>query len=357
METTRRMQAHLTRGRRWLTGVAKLGLCGATIFAIGWVFLTFGPEGEVQESQADITDLGLFAPATSTQRFVKALDNLGHETPRIYNYNGNQIFFSTSSSPKRPRELILDYQRAFVEEGVNKKIYDVRVDLDALREQGPGALARAEDERKLAMLDGQIQVMYHDEERVIMGAAILDIANAPAPTHTRDPDGTPVAELDFANIFNAHRYIEATWHPVRRESVITASWGDESFDIKKTFPSSMILPGDRLEQMAPDLVVPTCLGCTRLTRFASEANDKPYTFQVFKSYQSLGQVAEFYRSAMSARGWKESKHSQGLERYASEHSAYLAGGQVMQFMRGAQNVTLTLHPDDDGTSVSVAQTD
>lgn len=340
-----------------MLGTVKLGIAGATICAIGWAFLTFGPEGEVKESQADIHDLALMAPLDNTQRFVKALDNLGHEKPRIYNYNGTQVYFSTRASEKKPRDLIQEYQRAFVEEGVNKKVYDVKVDLDALAAKGEDALQKEADARIKAMLDGEVQVVYHDDNRVIMASALIDRSKAPPTKVTQKPDGTTELDFDFKEVFTAHRYIEASWHPIRNETVVTASWGDESFDIKKTLPTSQQDPMARSQNAAADLDVPSCLGCERVTRFATDANDKPYVFQVFDSPQSEDQVANFYRKAMTGRGWQESKHSKHLDRFAFEHAEDVEGGKVLQFKRGIQNVTLTIHPSSTGSSVSAILSD
>ena len=338
-------------------GTVKLGIAGATICAIGWAFLTFGPEGEVQESQADIHDLALLAPLDNTQRFVKALDNLGHEKPRIYNYNGTQVYFSTRASDKKPRALIREYQEAFVEEGVNEKVYDVRVDLDALAAKGEDAIQKEADARVKAMLNGEVQVIYHDDNRVIMASALLDRSKAPPTKVTPKQDGTAELDFDFKEVFTAHRYIEATWHPVRKETVVTASWGDESFDIEKTLPTSQQDPTTRMQNAATDLDVPSCLGCERVTRFATDANDKPYVFQVFDSPQNKDQVADFYRKAMTGRGWQESKHAKHLENFSFEHADEVEGGKVLQFKRGIQNVTLTIHPSETGSSVSAILSD
>lgn len=348
-------ETNLIANAMW--GTVKLGLAGATIFAIGWGFLTFGPEGEVKESQADIGDLTLMAPLDNTQRFVKALDNLGHEKPRIYNYNGTQVYFSTRASPKKPRELIKEYQEAFVEEGVNKKVYDVRVDFDALAAQGEDAIKKEADARVRAMLEGEVQVLYHDDNRVVMGSALIDRSKAKPEFSEGKEDGTLDVDFQFKEVFKAHRYIEATWHPVRQESFVTASWGDEDFDIKKTLPTSQQDPETRAENNSTDLIVPTCLGCERLTRFATDANDKPYVFQIFKSSQDQDQVEQFYRKAMLGRGWQETKHAKHLADFSFNNGQEVEDGKILQFKKGRQNVTLTVHPEPTGSTVSAILSD
>lgn len=115
----------------------RLGLTGATVVGIGWAFLTLNPPSAssidptqedqapislVKESKADIFGMSFAAP-NRTQKFMEALDRLGHEPPRSYDANGNNMFFSTAVTHKMPEEVMRDYQREFVNQGLNTEMY------------------------------------------------------------------------------------------------------------------------------------------------------------------------------------------------------------------------------------------
>lgn len=332
-----------------LEATAKLGVAGATIFAIGWVFLTMNPAGEVKESQADIVDLQLLAPETNTQKFVSALDDLGHEQPRIYDYNGADIYFSTRATSTPPRELITEYQRAFVNRGVNSKIWDSRTDF--LEHSKKGTLDVAADERTAAMLAGELQVVFHDENRVIMTAALLDIERAKKRAKL-DPNDV----ISFEELFQSHRYIDATWDPVHQRTLVTATWSDENFDIRKTMPAKLQPHG---MATSSDRDVPTCIGCERLTRFAATANDAPYVKQIFETSRGPQEIKEFYERAMSSRGWRSMPTSQISARLRHQRPEQFGDQIGLQFSRGTTFVTITIQTDEETgkTVISTMMTD
>lgn len=335
--------------RRHAVNLLKTTLAGASIALFAWGFLTLNPAGDVEEIQAEIVDFSLFTPQTSTQKFVTALDRLGHEKPRVYNYNGTQIFFSTRTTPKRPQELILEYQEELVAQGVNSRVWDVTPDRRTL--QSPELLEKASQERTEAMLKGELQVLYHDEGHVIMSGAelrddkIMNLLFTPPETE----GGKPTLHLnDFDKLFKLHRYVEAEWDPIQKSTTVTATWGDEAFDISKTLPTP---EGEApsLTHNATDLEVPACIGCFRLTRFATEANDKPYVKQIFSSQDRPEAVAHFYQQAMTNRGWKPTELALPEEKLSDDPEA-----QLLQFSRGTRFVTITIHPDDDGSGSMVS---
>lgn len=334
---------------RAVKATAKLGAAGATIFAIGWFFLTMSPAGEVQESQADIVDLELLAPETNTQKFVSALDDLGHEQPRIYDYNGADIYFSTRATSTPPRELIEEYQRAFVNRGVNSKVWDSRTDY--LQHARDNTLPRAAGERVAAMLSGELQVVFHDENRVIMTAALLDAERAEQHAK-KSPDG--VAHFD--QFFQSHRHIDATWDPVHQRTLVTATWSDEDFDIRKTMPTALQPTG---MTTSSDRDVPTCIGCERLTRFAATANDAPYVKQVFETSRGPQEIKAFYERAMSSRGWRSMPTSQISARVRHQLPEKFGDQIGLQFSRGTTFVTITIQIDEETnkTVISTMMTD
>ncbi len=319
----------------------KLGLAGSTILAIGALFLVANPDGEVQDSQADIVDLDVLAPQTSTQKFVAALDDLGHEKPRIYNYNGTEIYFSTRTSPKRPNELIDEYQRAFVDRGVNSKTWGVQLDKELLKD--PKKLKVAANERAAASLAGEVQVAYHDEDRVIMNGAVIDVDHL---QFHYNQDNEEYAPSNFHNLFKMHRYVEANWNPIKNESTVTATWSDEDFDVTKTMDERFQDPESTLTDNAPDLSIPSCIGCARLTRFATVANDKPYVKQILTAPSTPDDVARFYREAMPRNGWLPMPGKTLDQRIASQNPQF-EHTKLLTFQRNGEFVTISIYPDND----------
>ena len=115
-----------------MTGAARVCVAGMVIVGAGWAILTLNPPTEsadgqgvtlVTEGHADIVTSSL-ADRTSTQKFASAMENLGHEAPRVYDYNGNTVYFSTREvQGKRPEEILQEYQHEFVVQGINSKQY------------------------------------------------------------------------------------------------------------------------------------------------------------------------------------------------------------------------------------------
>lgn len=81
----------------------------------------------VSEAHADVTMMS-FLDFSPTQKFVKTLEQLGHEPPRVYDMNGNEVFFSTRVTTKSPQELLLEYQHEFVNQRVNTSLHTYPID-------------------------------------------------------------------------------------------------------------------------------------------------------------------------------------------------------------------------------------
>ncbi len=318
----------------------KLAGAGATIVAFAWGFLIMNPQGDVNTSQADIIDLELIAPQTNTQKFVAALDTLGHEKPRVYDYNGTQVFFSTRTTTDKPRDLIQEYQETFVTHGVNSQVWGVTPDAELLDD--PEKLDAHARRQRNKIVSGEIQVIYHHDNHVIMSGAVLDVPLMGIPRHPET--GEPVVQ-DFQKIFKMHRYIEAEWNPVTQHTTVTASWSDEHFDITKTLPADQQDPETRAQNNSPDLEIPACVACTRLTRFAAVAHDKPYVTQVFSSTESTERVANFYRDAMTSKGWRKMPGDTLKERLSDPEQRK---AEFLQFQRNGRFVSITIHPAEQG---------
>ena len=116
--------------RELMTGAARVGLTMLVIAGAGGAILTLNPPQEssqddgitlVSEGHADIVTTQL-TDRSSTQKFTAALEKMGHEPPRVYDFNGNTVYFSTREvMGKTPEDLLQDYQEAFVVQGVNSR--------------------------------------------------------------------------------------------------------------------------------------------------------------------------------------------------------------------------------------------
>lgn len=126
MSTKEPDSSHGWRGRIFASVKVLLSV-GVTV-GIAWCIVTFSasPDDEsgigVESGQADILWANADAPS-QTEKFERALDQLGHEPPRKYDVNGNEIFFSTRSTPKSPEQVLRRYQHRFVVEQINSEKY------------------------------------------------------------------------------------------------------------------------------------------------------------------------------------------------------------------------------------------
>lgn len=123
--------------KKTLHTTLRLCFTGLTVVGIGWAFLTLNPPSPssialsqedqaplsfVRESNADIFGMSFAAP-DRTQKFMAALERLGHEPPRSYDANGNTMFFSSAVTHKTPEEVLREYQLEFLNQGLNSDIY------------------------------------------------------------------------------------------------------------------------------------------------------------------------------------------------------------------------------------------
>ena len=97
----------------YLQMARKLGVCAAVIVAIGAVIATFGGDDTVADAEADILALD-WLPQSKHQRFVDTLRREGMSQPRSYDWNGNQVFFSTKTTDDSPFQVLRRLQDKFV---------------------------------------------------------------------------------------------------------------------------------------------------------------------------------------------------------------------------------------------------
>ncbi|MFU8806831.1 MAG: hypothetical protein ACNA8W_23695, partial [Bradymonadaceae bacterium] len=291
---------NITRQSLW--ALSKLGLCGASIAAIAWGVISFYPSSTmVKESEADIVSLVTFA-RSSTQKFASTLDALGHDAPRSYDYNGNKVFFSSKTTTQDPMEVLHEYQRVFTQRGINERPY-----LEAIEDGYLGDVDTAEDfarlieERGLAMLSGQLVPSVITENHISMGGGLIEgepttCAEASKILEKKADEGV----TDFEDLFRGFRSIDATRSEDGQRTFVTASWSDGDLDMRKHQPDHH----EPVLDANPDPLVPSCPGCTRLTRFAGERAEEQYVSNIFKSPQHHSSVLEFYLKAMESRGWR-----------------------------------------------------
>lgn len=292
----------------------KLAACGATIFAIGFALLTFGPKGEVQESQADVWDFAIFE-RTSTAKFATSLERLGHEPPRAYDVNGNKVFFSVRSvERKRPLELVEEYQRTFVEEGLNTEQYG--------RPTKGGEFAKR-------LMGGQIVPITMTRDKVVMGGGVVQ--GSPQSVQEWEDLKADTKTRNINEVFRGYRHITAEWDSDAKRTMVTASWSDEDFDMRRISGAS-----PNPQDVDPD--IPVCIGCKRAIAWETEKGDIPSKTAVFMAPLDSRNVADFYKKAMAEKGWKLSSTNQYEQR--SE------GPLAFEFVRGEKHMHLSVVPTD-----------
>ncbi len=139
------------RLRRVVGLIGRIGVTALIIVGIAAALVTFVPSSEsskglqVREANADIVWAGADAPS-NTDKFERSIDALGHEPPRSYDVNGNDVEFSTRTTRRSPREVLARYQHRFAVEGLNSKAY----------RKGPRQLADSGDREAIEQrLDGR----------------------------------------------------------------------------------------------------------------------------------------------------------------------------------------------------------
>jgi hypothetical protein len=338
--------------------LAKLSAAGLTIFAAAALMLVTSPSGEVTRAEADIAMLN-FAPRTPDQEFSEALKKLGHEPPRVYDYNGNTVYFSTNISRKRPDELLRDYQEEFVRQGVNEHIFSEKEQFNGdsilIDDFSPKGVDDPKTRLMESVLTGQMVPAEVSEDRMVMlGAMMEGRATDRAKFRTLMEQKAKSGKKDlFANIFKSFRFIQADWDEEQKVSFVTATWGDETFDIRKTLPVS---EGGILEGTNPDPEIPSCPGCERLTRFAGTSDEAPFISHVFASTQHPNSVLSFYQRALAQRGWTETEGSSLLQKALPNIEFKGKNNISRQFTRNkTEFLTLTVRQDsqDNKTYVSL----
>lgn len=432
-----------------LRALGKIGFSIATVSCVAAAIVVLSPEADeetavpsvgVSESRADIF-WGLEFERSHTQKFATALEKLGHEPPRVYDYNGNEVYFSTRVSHRGPSELLSEYQSAFVEEGVNsRRRMNSQSALLALPEGEArdklleefnaaavaGEIVPLQATNEYLSLSGMLLEMAQPSNAQKLAGAVLDkqakkidaaierfdaaykkcggdpsklrldrvdpegalrdiadrsekaseqgcangagggmcteasarlgessrklqayIAAIEASPELQNCDDIRVLALqgahdavdEFTEKLTAHRSIEAFRDPESGYTLVTASWSDEGFDMKKMLPEKYGFPEDARVNES----VPACSSCQRAYAFLGNDNEAAYSKSTFWSTESVQQVSSDYRRLMATQGWsqldagpEEEKLLLGME------IPYEHGEDWLRFVRGDEHLSMRI---------------
>lgn len=330
------------------TAAFKLALCGASLVAIAVGIVLFGG-GEVEQSRADIFALD-GAGASNTARFEDTLRSLGHTQPRSYDFNGNEVSFSTRHTRKDPRRLVEQYQRAFVRRGINQESYlgFPGSESDEGDERDEGGVSTELQKRREALMSGQIVPLEIEENYVMMGGTLVS-GKPQTRTAFREELREQTPER-LAEMFAGYRSIEIFRDEESGSTSVTAAWSRGDFDIKKHMPEQY----PRRRGVDPDPLVPACLGCLRQMRFAGRANTRPDDLSIFRSNRPPEQVARFYDEVMKNRGWRRTPTSRTLEGLLDPAGDIEGAAIFRRYQRGDRDVTISIrsHPEHNETTVT-----
>lgn len=333
-----------------LYALGKLAIAGASLVAIGWGVVTFYPSTGVKESDADVYWSFQFE-RDSTQKFAESLQELGHDRPRSYDFNGNTVFFSSKETTQSPTEVLREYQEYFTRKGINERTYmESSVDGGPRDGDSDEEYFKITRERGLAMLSGQLVPSLITPGHVTMGGGLIDgspstCAQAEKILEQKAAEGI----VNFDDIFRGYRSIEITRDADDTHTQVTASWSDDKLDIRKHYPTS---EKDNFLAATPDPNVPSCPGCTRINRFAGQGDEKAYVTNIFQSPQHQDSVLDFYLQSMANRGWHETEAS-AVTRQALRHTTLRDNPtQAVQLVRGEEFITVSVDPEDHGSLVT-----
>lgn len=436
-----------TLGKNLLRILLTVGL----VCAIAAAFLVLNPSSQgdgglgVESSQADVLWMTPFE-RTNTQKFAGALQDLGHEPPRAYDLNGNDVYFSTRTTYKSPERLVEEYQRAFVEQGLNSRMWMQSTDQFS-RLKGSEALRKRYRERSEASVNGEILPAVVRDDYMSMTGMVFDKADGEGEGEERarqmigkveetteklsrlykecggdpsvveeasasvqqPPTGKKLGEAiskrsscdgggpkvcsdwrtrlkkaqselkaytvaisqqpklrtcaalrsidkdtaekiaeDFVSRVEGYRSIEAFRDQKSGQTVVTASWSDEEFDMKSVLP-------DRYEtETQTDGPVPACHSCKQAWNFAGSGSESPYSSNEFWSQESVDRVAVDYIKTLAADGWEFRDGEPLMQQLYSRMNMPVEGGKYLRFSRGNKHMTLHIRPDRDNGRTSVS---
>jgi hypothetical protein len=339
----------------------KLGVAGGVIFGIGFMFVTQDPnttEVGPAPAKADIADF-LGQSTTRSKEFTKAMVGLGLE-PRVYDYNGNVMYFAVGSTKLRPKEVMYEIQDHLVQQGINKANHaDLKPGMQSAKEVNWRALSDLPGKEAFdktletpqfksiaahgdVLLDGEVVPTSVTENRIEMVG------------YEKNREGKDIGELlegdqsnrKVANLMGGYRYIDATW--VGDETEVSAVWSAEDFSADR-------MEGKGNDQSPPDPDVPVCMGCSRDFRMQTIDNGDAFSSNMYNTSLGVDATFEYYRTQMESRGWYEPGANGMLSRlaeYMPELQAINQRGRILHLERGDDEaMQITIMPDESGTTV------
>lgn len=340
----------------WLKNTLKVTAAGATIFAIGTAVLTLEPDTpEVKDVEADILALN-FGPQSTNEKFTEAIDELGLDEPRAYDWNGNKVFFSTMTTQDEPIQVLRQFQDKFVEKGINKKRWTRSLPKSeaAANPQDWKHLPKGEREEAAAMLEQRFDRV---SEFMSGGIVPTQISEDYVSMTGMESKGDAEHGLEFLNeVLGAGGFTEASkqvksmrWVEAIREGSrtrVSAVWSDDELDMSK-FEESR-----HASRVSASTTVPVCMGCERKMRFAGESEgEERYASNVFVGDLSVEDAISFYKRAMPNRGWKLSDTSHLLEIARAQQIKPPSDARLLSFSNERDFITLLVHPRHDGKTV------
>jgi len=334
----------------------KLTIAGGLIVSIGGAIVALdGPSAVVKPAEADILALN-FAPASKSEKFVGSMKSLGMEKPRVYDWNGNKMFFSTMETDRTPKQVLSDFQRKFVEDGVNSHAYnDVGANVAQFADPSIWDEMTPEERQAKSAVVGRKYERSSDYFNGGMVPTVVTpdyVAMAGMESKGSAKDGLAflkeVKERKSKRLTDSvgvARYIEAFKEGGKTR--VTATWTDDKVDFNKFRGHG---DGIGFSEDAPG-----CVGCDRLMRFVGES-EKGYAANVFFSAQEVDQVVAFYDQALKNRGWRVAPSTLAMR--AARDNGWMPddGSELVSFARNGEFMTLLVFKTPEGrTSVQLIE--
>lgn len=309
-----------------VVAIAKIACSIAVIWMVAFVITVFDGDGAISESQADIFDFS-FGQKPNQVRFNEALESMGHPEPQVFDLNGNIVNFSVNYRNERPVDVARRYQEQFVDRGLNDRVYN---------SLGP---ATSQD-RLLTRLTGGITPIEVSPDRIVMAGMMTDnIALEP------DDLWGDLMSTDELDLFRGHRWIEILRDPDASKTTVLASWSDD-FSYEKMLPEDgQRRAGTTGRSFDPD--VPACPGCTRIHHFADKQDPKGYRSNIFVTTMGQDQMIDFYRRAMSQRGWTLSETQEAHEKIQQFVTHGADAMKKLRFEKDEQYLQIFAYPLED----------
>lgn len=271
-------------------------------------------------SNAEAVIWDLSAKRSNTAQLFDLLDRLGHEKPRPFAINGNKVWVATARSSKTPRQVLSEYQHALAVDGLNPARFE--------------SMAAAESPRgRFAALTGGLVPTAIEDDYIAMGGVL------PSNGATTAEELGRLASSPDTERFKAFRSIEAFREPGSSWTTVIAVVSDEQFDYAKMIPGAGVSGGY-------DADVPACPGCVRVQKF-EDLSGADHSATMFSTLTSRREIRDFYRSAMTARGWVSDSATDSYERIDAVAGADIAAGRLA-FTREGRHIAITLLPHPQG---------